>query len=42
MGRLLAVVIWVITIASVLMFFNKKWWFPAAISDHGPALTASS
>src|SRR5262245_43107332 len=36
MGRLLAVAIWVITIASVLMFFNKKWWFPEAITEHGP------
>lgn len=38
MGRLLAVAIWVITIASVLMFFNKRWWFPEAITDHGPSV----
>jgi cytochrome c oxidase subunit II len=38
MGRLLAVAIWVITIASVLMFFNKRWWFPEAITDHGPTV----
>jgi cytochrome c oxidase subunit 2 len=36
MGRLLAVAIWVITILSVVMFFNKKWWFPEAITEHGP------
>lgn len=38
MGRLLAVAIWVITIASVLMFFNKRWWFPEAITEHGPSV----
>ena len=38
MGRLLAVAIWVITIASVLMFFNKRGWFPEAITDHGPSV----
>src|ERR1700752_500589 len=36
MGRLLAVVIWVITIASVWMFVSGKWWFPESISEHGP------
>jgi cytochrome c oxidase subunit 2 len=36
MGRLLGIAIWVITILSVLMFFNKRWWFPEAISEHGP------
>jgi heme/copper-type cytochrome/quinol oxidase subunit 2 len=38
MGRVLAVIIWIITALSVLMFLSKKWWFPAAISEHGPAL----
>jgi cytochrome c oxidase subunit 2 len=38
MGRALAVIIWIITALSVLMFVSKKWWFPAAISEHGPAL----
>jgi cytochrome c oxidase subunit II len=38
MGRVLAVIIWIITALSVLMFVSKKWWFPAAISEHGPAL----
>ena len=38
MGRVLAVIIWIITVLSVLMFVSKKWWFPAAISEHGPAL----
>ena len=35
MGRLLAIVIWGITIASVWMFVSGKWWFPASISEHG-------
>ena len=38
MGRVLAVIIWIITALSVLMFLSKKWWFPAPISEHGPAL----
>ena len=38
MGRVLAVIIWIITLLSVLMFVSGKWWFPTAISDHAPAL----
>src|SRR5687768_17031114 len=38
MGRVLAVIIWVITILSVSLFFVPKWWFPEAISQHAPAL----
>jgi cytochrome c oxidase subunit 2 len=38
MGRVLAVIIWIITLLSVLLFVSGKWWFPAAISDHAPAL----
>ena len=38
MGRVLAVIIWLLTLLSVAMFFNKKWWLPPAISDHAPAL----
>src|SRR5215467_9717344 len=38
MGRVLAVIIWIVTLLSVLLFVSKKWWFPAAISEHGPAL----
>jgi len=38
MGRALAVIIWIITIASVVLFLSKKWWFPPAISEHAPAL----
>jgi cytochrome c oxidase subunit II len=37
MGRVLAVIIWIITILSVALFFVRKWWFPEAISQHGPA-----
>jgi cytochrome c oxidase subunit 2 len=38
MGRVLAVIIWILTLLSVLLFVNGKWWFPAAISEHAPAL----
>lgn len=38
MGRVLAVIIWIITLLSVLLFTNGKWWLPAAISEHAPAL----
>jgi cytochrome c oxidase subunit II len=38
MGRVLAVIIWAITLASVSLFFVKKWWFPTPISAHAPAL----
>ena len=38
MGRVLAVIIWIITLASVLLFLSKKWWFPPAITEHAPAL----
>lgn len=36
MGRVLGFAIWIITIASVGMFVSKHWWFPEAISEHGP------
>ena len=38
MGRALAVIIWILTFLSVLIFACKKWWFPPSISEHGPAL----
>src|SRR6476619_6835957 len=38
MGRVLAVIIWIITLLSVLLFVSGKWWFPAAISEHALAL----
>jgi cytochrome c oxidase subunit 2 len=38
MGRVLAVIIWLITLSSVSLFFVKKWWFPTANSEHAPAL----
>jgi len=37
MGRALAVLIGLMTALSVWMFVNGKWWFPAPISEHGPA-----
>jgi len=38
MGRVLAVIIWILTILSVYLFVSKKWWLPPSISEHGPAL----
>jgi cytochrome c oxidase subunit II len=38
MGRALAVIIWILTFLSVLIFACKKWWLPPSISEHGPAL----
>jgi cytochrome c oxidase subunit 2 len=35
-GRALGVVIWLLTIFCVGLFF-AGWWFPPAISEHGPA-----
>jgi len=37
MGRALAVFLWVMTGLSVWMFVSGRWWFPASISEHGPA-----
>jgi cytochrome c oxidase subunit 2 len=38
MGRVLAVIIWILTLLSVLLFLSGKWWLPPAISNHAPAL----
>ena len=37
MGRALAVIIWLLTLASVVLFFSG-WWFPQAITEHGPKI----
>lgn len=37
MGRALAIFIWVMTVLSVWMFLDGRWWFPEPISEHGPA-----
>jgi cytochrome c oxidase subunit 2 len=37
MGRVLAVVIWLITLATVILFASKKWWLPSPISNHAAA-----
>ena len=37
MGRALALFIWLMTLISVWMFASGRWWFPPAISEHGPA-----
>ncbi|HYJ46226.1 MAG TPA: cytochrome c oxidase subunit II [Pyrinomonadaceae bacterium] len=37
MGRALAVIIWLLTLASVVLFFSG-WWFPTTITEHGPRI----
>jgi cytochrome c oxidase subunit 2 len=37
MGRAFAVFLWVMTGLSVWMIASGRWWFPKAISEHGPA-----
>src|SRR3954469_7942952 len=37
MGRALAVIIWLLTLASVALFFSG-WWFPTTITEHGPRI----
>jgi cytochrome c oxidase subunit II len=38
MGRVLGIVIWLITLGSVGMFVSKRWWFPESITEHGGAV----
>jgi len=38
MGRVLGIAIWIITLGSVWMFVSKRWWFPEAITEHGPSV----
>lgn len=35
MGRVLAVLIWLITLLTLILFLSKRWWFPENISVHG-------
>jgi cytochrome c oxidase subunit 2 len=37
MGRALGVLIWLLTLASVVLFFSG-WWFPISITEHAPAI----
>ncbi|MDT4898696.1 MAG: cytochrome c oxidase subunit [Acidobacteriota bacterium] len=37
MGRALGVLIWLLTLASVVLFFSG-WWFPVSITEHAPAI----
>ena len=34
MGRILAVLIWLVTVLSVLLFVSGKWWFPIGATEH--------
>lgn len=38
MGRVLAVLIWLITLLTVILFVSKRWWFPENIAEHGVSL----
>jgi len=47
MGKIVGVLVFVIAIGSVLLFIGQKllfgsvkWWFPAGISEHAPAIDA--
>lgn len=40
MGKLLALILWIITIGSVAMFVSRYWWFPENISAHGVEMDA--
>ncbi|MGH9941788.1 MAG: cytochrome c oxidase subunit II [Pyrinomonadaceae bacterium] len=37
MGRVLGVLIWLLTIGSVWLFVNGRWWLPRSIVEHGEA-----
>lgn len=37
MGRALAILIWLITLASVVLFFSG-WWFPQGITEHAKGI----
>jgi cytochrome c oxidase subunit 2 len=37
MGRALAILVWLLTLASVALFFSG-WWFPTTITEHGPRI----
>jgi hypothetical protein len=38
MGRALGALIWLLTLGSVWLFVNGRWWLPPYISEHGPGL----
>ena len=40
MGKALGLLLWIIAIAAVWMFAVQKWWFPEAITEHGPIVDA--
>jgi cytochrome c oxidase subunit II len=35
MGRVLAALIWLVTLLTVILFVSKRWWFPENIAAHG-------
>ncbi|MBD0326393.1 MAG: cytochrome c oxidase subunit II [Pyrinomonadaceae bacterium] len=38
MGRVLAALIWLVTLLTVILFVSKRWWFPENIAAHGAAI----
>lgn len=40
MSLLLAVVIWLVSLALAVPFFTRTWWFPPTISEHGRQVDA--
>jgi cytochrome c oxidase subunit 2 len=38
MGLLVAIAIWLVTLATVWLFAFSKWWFPPSIAAHGAAI----
>jgi cytochrome c oxidase subunit 2 len=34
MGRVLAILIWLLTLGSVALFLNGNWWFPVGATEH--------
>lgn len=38
MGRVLAALIWLVTLLTVILFVSKRWWFPENIAAHGVAI----
>ena len=40
MGKVLGLLLWIITIGTVILFAGKWWWFPAGISNYAAEIDA--
>ena len=38
MGKVLGLLLWIITIGTVILFAGKWWWFPEGISNYAPEI----